>query len=294
MVRAHGCVGTGEYPAPVRRFTMLATVLVMVAALAAGCGDDGGDGDDGGATASTVTPPTVPAPAPSTTAATAAPTSLTLRMTDVQLVNSEESDNGLRVLLPAGVATASVTLAGLPSPNRVISVCQARDLERRLTTAVCRTPASGEAVAVALGDAASGVEIVQVGVSSAGPAGNSTVLGEVTIRYAASSRELSARLPQIAAGGSGGRPLFSLTPPGASGSYRATLTWTVIQVFGGSPSSGLLELVRGDSVLNRAEGGGLDVRLSGEVPAPVGDAAIRAQNVGSSAMVSPKLTLLLP
>ncbi len=285
---------TDDYPAPVLRFRMLG---VAVAVLAAACGGGGGDGDDGDIAAA---PSTTAAASPTTTAApttvpaTTLPASdLTLRITDVRLANSEESDNGVRIVLPAGVPTASVTVTGLPSPNRVVSVCQANDLDRRLTTAACRMPVSGEAVNVALGSAATGVEIVHSAVSGSGPAGSTTTLGEITIRYSASSREVSARLSQIAAGESGARPTFALTPVGG-GAYRATLTWTVIQVFGGTPSSAQLELLQGGNVANKAEGGGLDVRLSGEAPASAGDAAIRVQNLGSSALVSPKLALLLP
>ena len=265
----------------------------MLVALAAACGGDGGgdaDEDIGAAAPSTAPATTLPT---ASTATTLAPTALTLRITDVRLVNSEESDNGVRILLPAGVPTASVTITGLPSPNRVISVCQANDLDRRLSTAACRMPAGGEAVNVTLGSVASGVEIVQAGVSSSGPAGNTTTLGEITIRYSAASREVNARLAQIASGESGGRPTFALTPAGAGGAYQARLTWTVIQVFGGSPSNAQLELVQDGNVTNRAEGGGLDVRLSGNAAAS-GDAAIRVQNAGSSSLVSPKLALQLP
>jgi hypothetical protein len=274
---------------------MMVIVLVM-AALAAACGGGGGTDDEiqgapdstPGATATTV-------PVPSTSGGTTVPgTALTLKMTDLRLLNSEESDNGLRVLLPAGVASASVTVTGLPNPNRIISVCQASELERRLTTAACRTPANGEAVNVILGATASGVEIIQVGVSGTGPAASTTSLDEVTIRYTASSRDVNVRLPQIASGEAGGRPSFALTPPGPNGNYRVGLTWTVIQVFGGTSSNAQVELVQGGSSTNKAEGGGLDVRLNGTLPAPVPEAAIRVANIGSAAIVSPKLALLLP
>lgn len=272
---------------------MIAMVLIVVAAAAA-CGGGGGTDenvqgppDSTQATATTV-------PVPSTSAGTTVPgTSLTLRMTDLRLLNSEESDNGLRVLLPAGVASASVTVMGLPSPNRVISVCQASELDRRLSTAACRMPANGEAVTLALGSAASGVEIIQVGVSGSGPAASTTSLDEVTIKYTASSREVNVRLPQIASGESGGRPTFAITPAGPNGSYRAMLTWSVIQVFGGTSSNAQVEVVQGGTTANKAEGGGLDVRLNGTL-SPAGEAAIRVGNIGSGAMVSPKLALLLP
>jgi len=270
----------------------IATVVAM-AAVAAGCGGGGGDTTDSGSAATTVPPTTVAVPSTSP-GSTVAPSNLTLRVTDLHLVNSEESDNGVRILLPPGVATASVTVSGLPSPNRVISVCQASELDRRLSSAACRMPANGEAVTVNLGSAASGVELVQVGVAGSGPGANNTTLDEVTIRYAASSRELSARLPQIAAGDGGGRPAFALTPASATGAYRAALTWSVIQVFGGTASNAQLELVQAGATTNKAEGGGLQVQITGTVPTPVGDAAIRLQNIGAAAMVSPKVTMLLP
>lgn len=268
--------------------------MVGLALVAAACGGgDGGDEGDEDAQPTATTAGATTVPVATTAGGAAGPaTNLTLRITDVRLFNSEESDNGMRVLLPAGVATASVTLAGLPSPNQVVSVCQARELERRLTGATCRTPASGEAVTVALGSAASGVEIVQVGVSAPGAAGNSTALSEVTIRYSASSREINARFPQIASGHDGGRPSFGLTPPSSDGAYRATVTWTVIPVFGGTPANAQLELVQGGNVTNQAQGGS-EVRLNGTVSPPA-DASIRVLNLGSAALVSPKLTLLLP
>ena len=271
-----------------RRLRMVATVLAL---LAAGCGG-GGSGGSGGETTSSA-PVATTVPVPSTTAgSTVPPTTLSLHITDLHLVNAQDSDNGARVVLPAGVSTASVTLTGVPSPNQVVSVCQARELDHPLTTAVCRMPANGEAVTVALGAAASGVEIVQVGAASGGP--GAVTLDDVTVRYAASTRDVSVRLPQIASGDSAGRPAFSLTPAGTTGSYSATLSWTVIQAFGGSPSSGALELVQAGAVAKRADSGGQQAQLSGNVPTPAGDAGIRVQNVGASAMISPKLVLVLP
>ena len=273
-------------------------MTLAMAAAVAGCGGDGGgsgEGDDlatpttAAATAgTTVAVPTTAAPA------TGPPSDLTLRITGVRLVNSEESDSGMRVLLPAGVASATVTLGGLPSPNRVISVCQARELERRMSVGVCRMPASGEAVTVALGSAASGVEIVQVGVAGSGPAGNTLALEDVSVRYTASSRETRVRLPQVAAGESGGTPAFGLSPASADGAYRATLNWAVIPVFGGTDSNGQLALVEAGGGTGQTRNGSGQVELSGNVPPPVGNVAIRVQNVGSAAMVNPTLSLLLP
>jgi hypothetical protein len=274
---------------------MVAAVLAL-AALATACGGGGSNGGDAAAPVATTAAAgatTVPV-ATSGGGTTVAATNLSLRITDLHLANSEESDNAVRILLPAGVTTASVTITGLPSPNQVISVCQANDLDRRLPTAACRTPAPGDSTTVTLGGGATGVEIAQVGANGSGPAANTTNLSDVTIRYAASSRSFSARLPQIESGDVGARPTFALTPPGPGGSYSATLNWTVIQAFGGTPSNAQVELLQGGNTVNKAAGGGLEVRLTGDVPAPVGDVALRVQNVGSAALVNVKLAALLP
>ncbi len=277
----------------------MVVALVFTAAACGGgdSGDEGGEGaDDGEPTATTAgaASSTTTVPVATTAGATGPATNLTLRITDVRLFNSEESDNGVRVLLPAGVATASVTVTGLPTPNRVVSVCQARDLDSRLSGAACRTPTNGEPMTVTLGSAATGIEIVQVGTTGSGAAGNSAALDDVTIRYAASSREVNVRLPQIAAGESGGRPSFGLTPPSADGTYRGTLNWTVIPVFGGSPSTAQLELLQGATVAGQAQGGSGGVQLTGKVSPPVGETSIRIRNTGESALVTPKLNALLP
>lgn len=275
-----------------RRFKLLVLVLAMTAAACGGGGDGGDDTDIGAAPDSTTRSTT--AAAPTTVAASTGPqTNLTFRMTDVRIVSSEETDSGMRVLLPAGVATASVTVNGLPSPNRVISVCQARELNKRMSGAACRTPANGEAVTVTLGSAATGVEVAQVGSTGSGPDGNITTLGEVTIRYAASSRDVSLRLQEIAGEDAGGRPTFSMTPSG-TGAYRATLNWRFIQVFGGTDSRGRLEAVQGDNAINQAEGAGNQAQLTGTAPAGAGEVGIRIRNVGTAAMVTPELTATFP
>ncbi len=272
-----------------RRFKTLALLLVMTAA---GCGSSGGDETDTDVEPAPERPPLSTSVVPTTSGGTTIPTTnLTLRLTDIRVLNSEEPDSGMRVLLPAGVATASVTVNGLPSPNRVISVCQANELDRRLSAAACRTPANGEAVTVALGSAATGVEIAQVGASSDGPEGNLTTLTDVTIRYAASSREVSLRLQEVAGSDEGGQPTFAMTPAG-SGTYRAQLNWRIIPVFGGTDSRGRLELLQGGNVTNQADGSNTQAQFNGTVPA--GDVAIRIRNIGAAAMVTPQLTATFP
>ena len=267
--------------------------MLVMTAVAAGCGG-GGDDTETEVEPAPERPPLTTSAVPTTSGGTTVPaTNLTLRLTDVRVVNSEESDSGMRVILPAGVATASVTVNGLPSPNRVISVCQAKELDRRLSGAACRTPANEEAVTVALGAAATGVEIAQVGVSGSGPGGNITALSDVTIRYAAPSREVSLRLQEVAGSDDGGRPTFAMTPAG-SGTYRIQLNWKIIPVFGGTDSRGRLELLQGGNVTNQAEGANTQAQLNGTAPAGAADVAIRIRNIGTAAMVTPQLTATFP
>ncbi|MDQ2694307.1 MAG: hypothetical protein M3Z21_02815 [Pseudomonadota bacterium] len=269
-------------------------MVVVMAATAAGCGGGSSDETVGDVEPAPERPPVTTAPVPTTVGGTTVPpTNLSLRLTDVRVVNSEESDSGMRILLPAGVTTASVTVNGLPSPNQVISVCQAKELDRRLSGAACRKPANGEAVTVTLGSAASGVEIAQVGVSGSGPEGNITTLTDVTVRYAASSREVSLRLQEVAGGDAGGRPTVAMTPAGP-GAYRAQLNWKIIPVFGGTDSRGQLEFLQGGNVANQAEGANTQVTLNGTAPAGAGDVALRIRNVGTAAMVTPQLTATFP
>jgi hypothetical protein len=273
---------------------MTLALMVVMTAVAAGCGGSGGDDTDADVEPAPERPPLTTSAVPTTSGGTTVPaTDLTLRLSDVRVVNSEESDSGMRVLLPAGVATASVTINGLPSPNRVISVCQAKDLERRLSGAACRTPANGEAVTVTLGSAATGVEIAQVGVSGSGPGGNITTLTDVTIRYAASSREVSLRVQEVAGSDAGGRPTFAMTPSGG-GSYRAMLNWRFIPVFGGTDSRAQLEVVQGGNVINQVEGANTQAQLTGTAPAGASDLALRIRNVGTAAMVTPQLIATFP
>lgn len=268
--------------------------MMVIAAVAGACGGSGTDETETDVEPAPERPPLSTSLVPTTSGGTTVPaTNLTLRLTDVRILNSEESDSGMRVMLPAGVATASVTINGLPSPNRVISVCQARELDRRFSGGACRTPANGEAVTVTLGSAATGVEIAQVGVSGTGPEGNLTSLSDVTIRYAASSREVSLRLQEIAGDAAGGQPTFTMTPAG-SGAYRAQLNWRIIPVFGGADSRGRLELLQGGAVTSQSDAASAQAEFNGTAPAGAGDLAIRVRNVGTAAMVAPQLTASFP
>jgi hypothetical protein len=225
---------------------------------------------------------------PPTSAPPTTPAAVTLSITDLRLINSEESDNALRILVESAAPELTVTVTGVPSPNRVILVCPANELARRTAPATgCVTPASGEAVKVPHGEANKGVEIVQVGVSGAGAAGNSTAIGEVTISYPATSRQVQFRLPPLPPGDAGRPPSFRMTPAGA-GAYQATAAFTPAV---GNQGEAELTLVTGSATTNQARGSGPS--LSGNLNPPV-EATIRLRNSGSVALTALTLTAQFP
>ena len=78
--------------------------MLVMTAVAAGCGSSGGDDTDTEVEPAPERPPLSTSAVPTTSGGTTVPaTNLTLRLTDVRVVNSEESDSGMRVMLPAGV-----------------------------------------------------------------------------------------------------------------------------------------------------------------------------------------------
>ena len=213
---------------------------------------------------------------------------MTLRANDVRLVNSEESDNAFRALFDSATSEVTVVLTGVPSPNRVVFVCPATELERRVPTAGCVTPADGEPVTVAHSAERRGVEVVQVGVAGTGPAASSIAVRQISIRYVPTSREVRLRLPPLRQGEAGGVPSFTLSPPGP-GTYRASATWTAT----GGTGTGTAELtVTVGTNVNRSEGpsGAL---TQGNVSPPA-EGTVRVRNTGSSTLTALTLTVLFP
>lgn len=238
---------------------------------------------------------TTPGPATTSTTATAPATttlpfpstvpagSVTLRATDVRLFNSEESDNAFRVLFESAASEVTVVLGGLPSPNRVVFVCPATELERRVPAAGCVTPADGERVKVPHRPDRRGVEVVQVGVAGTGAQGNSTTVGQIAITYPPSSREVRLRLPPLAPGDAGGAPSFTLSPAGP-GAYRATATWS-----GGGNAE--MTFTVGSNV-SRAEGPP-GAQTTGSVSPPV-EGTVRIRNTSPSTLSGFTVTALFP
>jgi hypothetical protein len=235
------------------------------------------------ATATTSSTTTVP-PLTATTLTRPSPAggTVTLRATDVRLFNSEESDNAFRALVESPASELSVVLSGLPSPNRVVLVCPATELERRVGVPGCITPGSGEAVKVPHRPDRRGVEVVQVGVAGSGAAGNSIVVPQVAITFTPASREVRLRLPPLRPGEGG--PSFTLSPAGP-GTYRATANWTA------GAGAAELTFTAGTNV-SRSEGSP-GAQIMGSVsPAVEGTLAIR--NTGSSTLSGVTATVLFP
>lgn len=224
-------------------------------------------------------PPTTPAPTVGT---------VTLRARGVRLANSEESDNAFRAVFDSGAADVSVVLTGVPRPNQVVFVCPAPELDRRVPSPGCRTPAAGETVIVPHGSAYKGVEVVQVGLAGSGPAAGSIVVEEIAISYAPSSRAVRLRLPPLRQGEGGGTPSFRLSPAGP-GTYRATATWGAAA---GGGSTAELSVAVGTNVLARTDGppGSL---VNGDVFPPA-EGTLTVRNTSSTALTGLTIDALFP
>lgn len=263
-------------------------LFLLVGALACNADDSG---RPLGASSSTTSPvPATTALASTTTTSAIVPTpttvppgAVTLRATGVRLVNSEESDNAFRALVDSAAAEVTVVLTGIPSPNQVIFVCPATELERRVPVPGCVTPAEGEAVKVPHRPDRRGVEVVQVGVAGTGPAANTTTVGQVAVTYVPTSREVRLRLPPLAPGGAGGAPAFTLSPVGP-GTYRATATWN-----GGGNAE--LTFTVGSNT-SRSEGPP-GAQAMGSVSPPV-EGTVQVRNTSSSTLTAFTVTALFP
>ncbi len=232
---------------------------------------------------------TATTPAPASSAPSTTPGDVALVITDLRLINSEESDSALRVLVESGAPELAVKVTGVPNPNKVILVCPTNAIQPRTPVpgSACVTPASGETVKVPHGTAYKGVEIVQVGVSGAGAAGNATAISEITIGYPPASRSVQFRLPPLAQGESGSRPSFRMTPVGP-GTYQATATFSAAI---GSQGEAELSVVAGSATQNTARGPGPSV--SGALKPPV-EATLRLRNSGSVALTAVTLDAQFP
>ncbi|MCA1692390.1 MAG: hypothetical protein LC733_09395 [Actinobacteria bacterium] len=220
---------------------------------------------------------------PASTAPAASGT-VTFRARDVQLANSEESDNGFRVLIGSPDEEVAVVLGGIPSPNRVVFVCPATELERRVPAPGCLTPEPGEVVRVSHAPDRRGVEVVQVGATGAGAAGNSTLLSEVAVTYTPASREVQLRLPPVPPGEA--TPSFVLTPAGA-GDYRASANWP-----GGGSTTVALTMTVGTKVVSQIEGSSVS-QLDGNVSPPE-EGVLRLRNPGSTTLTGLTISALFP
>lgn len=264
--------------------------LLVVAMGAAACSSDGESPSTNPTSNPTATAGPVTSASPGPTSAPATdPGEVTLFITELRLINSEESDNALRVLVDSPVPDLTIKVTGVPNPNKVILVCPTNAIQPRTPVpgSACVTPASAEPVRVPHGTTYKGVEIVQVGVSGAGPAGNSTAISEIAISYPATSRLVQFRLPPLQQGEAGGRPSFRMTPVGP-GAYQATAAFTAAI---GNQGEAELTLVSGTSTQNMARGPGPS--LSGTLSPPT-EATIRLRNSGSVTLTQLTLNAQFP
>jgi hypothetical protein len=144
------------------------------------------------------------------------------------------------------------------------------------------TPAEGEAVKVEHRPDRRGVEVVQVGVTGTGAAGNTTTIGQIAITYPPTSREVRLRIPPLRAGDTGA-PSFTLSPAGP-GTYRATATW-------GGGSNAELTFTVGSNI-SRTEGPP-GAQAMGSVSPPV-EGTVRIRNTSSSTLTGVTVTALFP
>ena len=255
----------------------------MLLVLTGACEADDSARPPGTSTSSTTLAPATTAASTTTTVLPAPSTgpagSVTLRAAEVRLVNSEESDNAFRALFDSA-GEVTVVLRGLPSPNRVVFVCPAAELERRQPVGGCVTPNDGEPVTVAPGPDRRGVEVVQVGVSGTGPGGNATTVALIAVTYLPTSREVRLRLPPLEADSG---PSFTLSPAGA-GTYRATATWS------GGANAELTFTVGSNVSRNQGPPG---AQAAGSVSPPV-EGTVRVRNTSSSTLLGVTITALFP
>lgn len=261
-----------------RRWLAAAVVASLVGgACASGTGDRAGEGRAGTAVQS---PPTIGAPTLTTGPGPEAG-EVTLVVSGLRLVNSEESDNGFRVFVASPSAQVAVVLDGMASPNRVVHVCPAVELERYVGAPGCTPPENGQTVNVRHQPDYRGLQVVQVGVQGPGEGGRSTVVGTIRATFTAASREVRFRLPPVAPGEV---VSFALGPPG-DGTYRATGTWP-------ATGQGELVLTSGSREISRAEGG-TGTSLTGNLSPPA-PATVTFRNAGTAHLAGVVLTIGFP
>ena len=214
---------------------------------------------------------------------------MTFTATGVRLLDSEGADNGLRIVVDSAASDLAVTLAGVPEPNRVVTVCPAPAFDHHVAAPGCAMPASGATVLVPHGADYAGVEIALAGVTGPGPAGSALTLSSITVAYIPSSRQVRLRLPPMPNRDTGGTPDFRLSPAGP-GTYRALATWAPSAT--GTSGEAELVLATGSSDVSRSQGGP-DLQVSGNLSPPA-EADVGFHNTGSVALLAPTLTVLFP
>ena len=169
--------------------------------------------------------------------------------------------DGLRLVVDSSAPEVAVAVTGA---DRALRVCPAPGLERPPAAApACATPAAGEVVRLPHGPGQRAIELTAAG-------GTQPVEAGLTVVYAPASREVQARLPALAAGGSG--ELTIRMEPAGDGSYRAQASW---------PGAGSADvtLTVGRST-NRLSGGSGLVSTGSVSPPETGELRVRNPGAG--------------
>lgn len=215
---------------------------------------------------------------------------VTFHAYNVTLQNSEESDQGLRILVDSPDTTIHVRLkGGVPSSNKVVSVCPVVDMNKLSPGSTCAFPSNGEKVEIPHGSKYLGAEVFLLGLAPDGT--NQITIDDIQVGYKAASGAVRVKTPPIAksAGASACKdnacnPFFEMTP-------QLTGTLTAVATHEGNGTA-QLSILAGDVAAHSysATGtpyttidfmeGGFQLKVSGKIYSAE-EAALALQNTGT-------------
>ena len=215
---------------------------------------------------------------------------VTFHAYNVTLQNSEESDQGLRILVDSPDPNIFVRLkGGVPSSNKVVSVCPIVDMKKLSPGSACVFPSNGEKVEIPHGSEYLGAEVFLLGLAPDGT--NQITIDDIQVGYKAASGAVRVKTPPIAkpVGGSACKdnacnPFFEMVP-------QLTGTLTAVSTHEGNGTA-QLSILAGDVAAHgySATGtpyttidfmeGGFQLKVSGKIYAAE-EAALAFQNTGT-------------
>jgi hypothetical protein len=202
----------------------------------------------------------------------------TFTANNVTLWNSEEKDLGFRVIFDSEDPTVSVRLRGVPSDNKVVSVCPIRGLTKVSPGNTCVQPSNTERVDIRHATRFDGVEVLLLGTAPNG--GERLNLGQIQVMYngPATGAETTVKTPPILKPPNGKpcknntcNPTFQVSPAN-TGRLRATTSFL-------GEGRAQLALESGEATVDSRQGAG-DLRVSGRITAN-GSPLVALRNTGS-------------